>query len=203
MNSIISWVKQIFVLSILSGLVVHLMPSSKYEQHVRFICGIVITAACIAPFVSLVSGGSNLWDTYHSVLDVQEVEELKRELQFNASEGDEAVLKQYREATVSVIEEKVLNSGLYPVSTQVVMDTDPESADYGAVQQLDLTVSLSREERTEVKIAVEEIRISGDSGTGQGRDEQMSVDPKVTELKTMLAGDYQISLSNVRIRIGN
>lgn len=203
MNSIISWVKQIFVLSILSGLVVHLMPSSKYEQHVRFICGIVITAACIAPFVSLVSGGSNLWDTYHSVLDVQEVEELKRELQFNASEGDEAVLKQYQEATISVIEEKVLNSGLYPVSTQVVMDTDPESTDYGAVQQLDLTVSLSREERTEVKIAVEEIRISGDGGTGQGRDEQMTVDPKVTELKTMLAGDYQISLSNVRIRIGN
>lgn len=203
MNSIISWVKQIFVLSILSGLVVHLMPSSKYEQHVKFICGIVITAACIAPFISLISGGSNLWDTYRSVLNSQEVEELKRELQFNTSEGDEAVLEQYREATVSVIEEKVLNSGLYPVSTQVVIDTDSESTDYGAVQQLDLTVSLSREERTEVKIAVEQIQISGNGGEGQRGDEQTIVEPKVAELKTALAGDYQISLSNVRIRIGN
>lgn len=203
MNGIISWVKQIFVLSILSGLVIHLMPSSKYEQYIRFICGIVITAACITPFISLIAGENSVWDSYRSILNMQDVEELRQELKFSAGEGDEALLQQYEQAAVSVVEKKVLDLDLYPVKTDIVMDTDSESADYGAVQQLNLTVSLSKEGKQQDKIIVEKVQIAAAKKDQQGEEEGLVIDPKVTELKNALAQDYQLSLSNVNIQVEN
>ena len=50
MEAVLSWVKQIFILSILSTVVTHLMPSAKYTKYASYICGLLIvivyTAAC-------------------------------------------------------------------------------------------------------------------------------------------------------------
>lgn len=203
MNGIIGWVKQIFVLSILSGLVIHLMPSKKYEQYVRFICGIVITAACITPFISVIAGESSVWDSYRSILNMQGVEELKQELKFNAAAGDTAMVTQYQEAAASVVEKKVLEGGLYPVQTTVVIDTDPESADYGALQQINLTVSLTKEADAKDKIVIDRIRIDTSAENGQEKAEGPVLDPKVAALKSELARAYEINPANISIQVQN
>ena len=45
MDKLLGWVKQIFVISILSELVIHILPDEKYEGVVRLLCGCMITAA--------------------------------------------------------------------------------------------------------------------------------------------------------------
>lgn len=40
MEAVLSWVKQIFILSILSTVVTHLMPSAKYTKYASYICGL-------------------------------------------------------------------------------------------------------------------------------------------------------------------
>ena len=42
MEAVLSWVKQIFILSILSTVVTHLMPSAKYTKYASYICGLLI-----------------------------------------------------------------------------------------------------------------------------------------------------------------
>ena len=38
MDKLLGWVKQIFVISILSELVIHILPDEKYEGVVRLLC---------------------------------------------------------------------------------------------------------------------------------------------------------------------
>ena len=54
MDKLLGWVKQIFVISILSELVIHILPDEKYEGVVRLLCGCMITAACIMPVLNII-----------------------------------------------------------------------------------------------------------------------------------------------------
>ena len=55
MDKLLGWVKQIFVISILSELVIHILPDEKYEGVVRLLCGCMITAACIMPVLNIIN----------------------------------------------------------------------------------------------------------------------------------------------------
>ena len=57
MEAVLSWVKQIFILSILSTVVTHLMPSAKYTKYASYICGLLIVMVCIQPLAAVFHGG--------------------------------------------------------------------------------------------------------------------------------------------------
>lgn len=197
MNHIIEWVKQIFILSVLSGLVIHLMPSGKYEQYVRFVCGIIIMAACLSPIIRLVNGQENIWDVYQNIMKWQDVHELEQEIQFYQGE-DDAVVEQYRAAVCEVVERQIIADGLYPVHSEIVLDTDSQSEHFGALQQINLTVALDKGEKEDIRISIEQIDRISPGADGNRKDEEL-LDPRVVKLKAELADNYGLNPSNVNI----
>ena len=68
MEAVLSWVKQIFILSILSTVVTHLMPSAKYTKYASYICGLLIVMVCIQPLAAVFHGGISPDKIYESVM---------------------------------------------------------------------------------------------------------------------------------------
>lgn len=140
MSSFMAWVKQIFVISILSGLLIHILPSEKYQKYIRLICGVLLTVVCISPLITVLGKDKNSYDDfYKSFVKSGEIEELKNRLQFEEASQKE-LFKEYEAAVVDRIEERVLDRGLNPVETKVVIDWDENSKTYGTVQRITVKV---------------------------------------------------------------
>lgn len=154
MSSFMAWIKQIFVISILSGLLIHILPSEKYHKYIRLICGVLLTVICISPFITVLGKGKNSYnDLYKSFAELANIEEMKNKMQFEEM-SQEKLFKEYEAAVVDQIEERVLNRGLNPTETNIVIDWDKNSKTYGTVQKItvkvyekdeDAMISLKRE----------------------------------------------------------
>ena len=207
MSSVIEWVKQIFVLSVISNIVIHLMPAPKYEQYAKFICGIIIAAACISPFISFLAKDDIFLDTYHAIVNYENIQELKTELKYSTDGNEQDVIKTYQDKIASDIDQKVLDDGLYPVSTQVDIDTDSGSSSYGRLQKIQLTVSTTKDTSSGTadssgvsigQISVGKVTVGQ---TGEGSSSFSSSNPKVIQLKNDLADFYNLNISNINISI--
>lgn len=140
MSSFMTWIKQIFVISILSGLLIHILPSEKYHKYIRLICGVLLTVICISPFITVLGKDKNSYDDfYKDFVELGEIEEMKNRLQFEEI-SRKKLFKEYEAAVVDQIEERVLNRGLNPTETKVVIDWDEKSKTYGTVQRITVKV---------------------------------------------------------------
>ena len=131
MEAVLSWVKQIFILSILSTVVTHLMPSAKYTKYASYICGLLIVMVCIQPLAAVFHGGISPDKIYESVMEA------------------------YEKETAKTVEEYVLENGYYPAKTTVTVEKDKDSKDYGKI----CAVSVVLSEKKEQQISVEQIVI--------------------------------------------
>lgn len=140
MSSFMAWIKQIFVISILSGLLIHILPSEKYHKYIRLICGVLLTVICISPLITVLGKDKNSYDDlYKSFAELGQIEELKNRLQFEET-SQKKLFKEYEAAVIEQIEERVLSSGLNPMETKVVIDWDTDSETYGTVQRITVKV---------------------------------------------------------------
>lgn len=204
MEGVISWVKQIFIVSILSNIILHMMPSEKYEQYAKFICGIVIALTCISPLISILNGDTIFTDAYQSIVNSQNIQDMKSELKYAETDQRDELIKTYEQKVASQIDEKTLEYGLYPSDTQVVIDSDPESENYGTIQQLNLVVSLTKEK--EKGVTIEDVNIGkitiGDTDNAKNtKSGKKTENNSVVELKDYLSSFYNLNLSNININI--
>jgi stage III sporulation protein AF len=201
MNAIVEWVRQIFILSVLSGIIINLMPSSKYEQYAKFICGLLIAVACISPFISFLSKGTSLDEIYDSIVSRQNIQELRSQLSYSINESDQTLVNEYEKTIAEDIDKRVLEAGLYPSKTNVTIDMDTQSKTYGAIQKIDMVVSTTKKSDADInisKVGVDKIVVGQTNSTDQGTKLQ---NPKIIQLKNDLSNFYNISLSNINISI--
>ena len=95
METVLSWVKQIFILSILSTVVTHLMPSAKYTKYASYICGLLIVMVCIQPLAAVFHGGISLDKIYESVMTYNQSTRLKQELTYREGDSAQSVMEAY------------------------------------------------------------------------------------------------------------
>lgn len=186
MDLCLSWVKQIFILSILSNIITHLMPSPKYAKYASYICGLMIIMVCIVPLTSLLNGKLSFDKIYDSVISYETMNTLKQELAYQEGDSGNAVIAEYEKEIAKTVEEKVLDSGYYPAKTTVTINSDTESPDYGTIQKVELVVSKQKET---TDIYIENIAI-GDSKTETA---------DYTELRNEIAQMLHITISCVGI----
>lgn len=155
MEAVLSWVKQIFILSILSTVVTHLMPSAKYTKYASYICGLLIVMVCIQPLAAVFHGGISLDKIYESVMTYNQSNRLKQELTYREGDSAQSVMEAYEKETAKTVEEYVLENGYYPAKTTVTVEKDKDSKDYGKI----CAVSVVLSEKKEQQISVEQIVI--------------------------------------------
>ena len=184
MDSVLAWIKQVFVISVLSEIILHLLPNEKYESFVRLVCGILMTSVCVSPLINLMSDKAGSYLDLEYFQNIGQMEELRGEIQFSKDMAEDKILEQYLQEHRDFIEKSVLETGLTPVSVDIIMDTDAESESYAQIQKIDISVS-SRDR--------EKFYAQQDSGGGS------VIAAEVIGLKETLADYYELNPGQVNI----
>ena len=191
MEAVLSWVKQIFILSILSTVVTHLMPSAKYTKYASYICGLLIVMVCIQPLAAVFHGGISPDKIYESVMTYKQSNRLKQELTYREGDSAQSVMEAYEKETVKTVEEYVLENGYYPAKTTVTVEKDKDSKDYGKI----CAVSVVLSEKKEQQISVEQIVI------GESTEEKkQEISQDYSTLRNELAQLLHITISCVEVK---
>lgn len=187
MESVMSWVKQIFILSILSNVITHLMPSQKYTKYASYICGLLIVMVCIMPLARLLKGNISFDKIYASVITYNKEQQVYRELTYSEEDSAQAVLKEYENETAKTVEEHIIEKGYYPSKTVVETERNAESSEYGKIKKVYVVLS---EKKIVSDIEVEKIMV----GSGA-----VQVEENYSELQNEIAQLLHITISCVEI----
>lgn len=194
MQSIIIWGRQIFIVCIISNIFIRLVPSQKYEKYIKYICGIILLVICITPVLELFNSSFSFSQIYEKFQNGSSMKQLKNELKYTSTAGS-AMLDSYIAKVEKDVDTFTLEEGLYPVSTQVIIDEDEQSDSFGNIQDMKLVVSMAKDSedtykntKDNISIEIEKIRIKE---TDVIKDD--TVTQQISDLKRKLSEMYNIS----------
>lgn len=196
MQRIIIWGRQIFIVCIISNIFIRLVPSQKYEKYIKYICGIILLVICVTPVLKLFNSSFSFSQIYEKFQNGSGMKQLKNELRYTSTAGS-AMLDSYIAKVEKDVDIFTLEEGLYPVSTQVIIDEDEQSDSFGNIQDMKLVVSMARAKDSEdtykntkdnISIEIEKIRIKENDVI---KDD--TVTQQISDLKRKLSEMYNIS----------
>lgn len=188
MEDVMSWIKHIFILSILSNVITHLMPSSKYTKYASYICGLLIIMVCIMPPLQFLRSGLSFDKIYDSVITYDKEKQLKQELTYREGNSAQTVLEEYEKEIAETVEEHLLEKGYYPAKTEVETEKNAESSEYGSIKKVYVVLS---DRKNKSDIVVEDILVGSDLS------EQVY---DFSEIENEIAQLLHITLSCVKIK---
>lgn len=194
MQSIIIWGRQIFIVCIISNIFIRLVPSQKYEKYIKYICGIILLVICITPVLELFNSSFSFSQIYEKFQNGSSMKQLKNELKYTTTAGS-AMLDNYIAKVEKDVDTFTIEEGLYPVSTQVIIDEDEQSDSFGNIQGMKLVVSMAKDSedtykntKDNISIEIEKIRIKENDVI---KDD--IVTQQISDLKRKLSEMYNIS----------
>lgn len=182
MDKLLGWVKQIFVISILSELVIHILPDEKYEGVVRLLCGCMIIAACIMPVLNIINA------EYDADIDLfaktSQISELRSQIRFSGKDSSDVMIEKYIETQQEFVTKKVMEEGFTPSEVEIVIDTDEDSDTYLDVQKINIAI-----DKKDKKIFYGE------------NNKEIVISEKVINLRSSIAQYYELNSGLVNIYI--
>ena len=175
MDKLLGWVKQIFVISILSELVIHILPDEKYEGVVRLLCGCMITAACIMPVLNIINA------EYDADIDLFAK---TSQIRFSGKDSSDVMIEKYIETQQEFVTKKVMEEGFTPSEVEIVIDTDEDSDTYLDVQKINIAI-----DKKDKKIFYGE------------NNKEIVISEKVINLRSSIAQYYELNSGLVNIYI--
>lgn len=180
MTYLLDWVKQIFVICIITGILMHLVPGEKYQQYIRFACSVIVTLVCIGPVINLLTGEGSTEAILKKFNYYIKQEEDKCDIDMGFMKDNRYSQSNYENAVISYIDSRVLDYGMFPVGTEVVIDWDEASDTYGTLQKITVNVKTEKNGESNRKSNVYDIT-------------------DYSSLKSELAAYYGINEGNVNI----
>lgn len=194
MQSIIIWGRQIFIVCIISNIFIRLVPSQKYEKYIKYICGIILLVICITPVLELFNSSFSFSQIYEKFQNGSSMKQLKNELKYTSTAGS-AMLDSYIAKVEKDVDTFTLEEGLYPVSTQVIIDEDEQSDSFGNIQDMKLVVSMAKDSEDTYKNTKDNISIEIEKIRIKEKDviKNDTVTRQISDLKRKLSEMYNIS----------
>ena len=182
MEKLLGWVKQIFVISILSELIIHLLPDEKYEGVVRLVCGCMIAVSCVMPVINILQNKYNI--DFDLSAASAEISELKTEIIFSGKDAGDKLIEKYIQKQQEIVTQKVIDAGFTPSSVEITADTDEQSDTYLDIQKIEIAL-----DKKDKKIFY------------GGQDTEFVISDKVINLKQNIAQYYELNQGLVNIYI--
>lgn len=194
MQSIIIWGRQIFIVCIISNIFIRLVPSQKYEKYIKYICGIILLVICITPVLEFFNSSFSFSQIYEKFQNGSSMKQLKNELKYTLTAGS-AMLDSYIAKVEKDVDTFTLEEGLYPVSTQVIIDEDEQSDSFGNIQDMKLVVSMAKDSEDTYKNTKDNISIEIEKIRIKEKDviKNDTVTQQISDLKRKLSEMYNIS----------
>ncbi|MGL5434083.1 MAG: stage III sporulation protein AF [Lachnospiraceae bacterium] len=152
MEAFYGWIRNIICYMLFISVIENLLPGKKYGKYLKLFSGMVLILLVIQP----ISSGLRLEDKiaryYESFVFQYESDDLKQEILGMEDKRLEQIIGQYEEAVVQDLEQMIREEGLAVSSSQVVIQREQDSADFGKVTQIQLIVYNEAEEGQEVQV---------------------------------------------------
>ena len=78
-EAIYSWIKCLAIFYILLTMLLHLVPTEKYQRYVRFFMGLVLMVMLVTPVLSLLEKSRQLPDSFSGLYQQEEQKRLELE----------------------------------------------------------------------------------------------------------------------------
>ena len=75
-EAIYSWIKCLAIFYILLTMLIHLVPTGKYQRYVRFFMGLLLMAMLITPMLSILEKAKTLPESFSSLYQQEEKKRL-------------------------------------------------------------------------------------------------------------------------------
>lgn len=202
MEYLVSIVKQLFYISILSVMLVNLVPQEKYQKMIKTVCGLLLVIIMIRPILQFTDTEKVFLNIYHSITQSMDLAEMKNGGKILQTTQDDVVVQEYEEQIEENIDSMILSQGLYPAETTVHICEDENSSKYGCIESILLIVSTQEQNKPNHNTAVIEsvhvkpvtIQHSETNQTSQQGDEQLD------SLAQDIATYYKVDKDAVSIR---
>lgn len=159
MNILFETVKNVVIYLILITVVMNLLGKSSYKKYIGIFTGMILIIIVISPILKLLNLDKNL-DYY---LDIQrfsvDAKELNTELSVAAEQQKDTVIQEYRNTLKNQINKLLTNMDLSLIDFDVTIEEDQEKENYGAIDEIYLSVKKGVEEETDIETKVEKITI--------------------------------------------
>ena len=80
-EAIYSWIKCLAIFYILLTMLIHLVPTGKYQRYVRFFMGLLLMAMLITPMLSILEKAKTLPESFSSLYQQEEKKRLTLDLE--------------------------------------------------------------------------------------------------------------------------
>ena len=152
MEGVFTWVKHIACFTILTTVIIHILPSNKYEKYLKLYLGLLLILLMISPFAKLFHLDKVMEEFFQKENLKMEMGDMAFELELKEASQYEKLTEEYeKELQVSVgnfLEEK----GYYLRKADIIWEMDLESENFGSIKNMDLVVSKTPEGKEEISI---------------------------------------------------
>lgn len=199
MDLIISLVKQLFYVSVISTLLVSAMPGEKYQKVIKTVCGLIMIMLLIQPLLKVTDLENTFQAIYRSIVHNESLSELRMDADFqNKNVSNEFIIQCQKEISENV-SSIVMEQGLYPAQTNVVIGDDVSGDDYGTICAVNVLVSVNEtSDKSQAKggqIQVELISVDMNTSGNKVR-----VDDKTEAVTQKIASFYGIDEAVVSVQ---
>ncbi len=173
-------IRGLFILFVLLGLFMYIVPGEHYKKYIRFFSGVILIVAFLSPLLSLFWDDGDFFDKIEYEAFVEGLEELSRDNARIEFAQNDYYRKKYELAIAEDVRQIAAAAG-YETTEVAVHLTE----DY-TMKGISLTVKKSMES----DIFVAPVEIGGDAGT---------TDHGLIQLRDKLAGYYQMEKEEVTV----
>ena len=110
-EAIYSWIKCLAIFYILLTMLIHLVPTGKYQRYVRFFMGLLLMVMLITPMLSILEKAKTLPESFSSLYQQEEKKRLTLDLEnlqkSLLEKGVEEQLEKNTDAERTVLEKKL------------------------------------------------------------------------------------------------
>lgn len=188
-TGIYQWIKNIVFYMILITAVMNVIPNNNYKKYINLFTGIVMIILVISPISSLLGASTRLDTNFIKNIYNQELSNIKVDAYQISDTSSSKLLEEYKNEISNQVEEIVKKEGYFVVESEIVMNEDRDSDNYGNLEGLQ--VELSTQEKKNQKILVDKIQIG----------KKQFENPEEISVKNILDDFYNVGLDNINVSI--
>lgn len=188
-TGIYQWIKNIAFYIILVTAIMNVIPNNNYKKYINLYTGIIMIILVLAPISRLLGVNTRLDTNFVKNIYNQELKSVKLDTYQISETSSSKLLDEYKQEIEGQVEKIVNKEGYYMVSSQIVMNEDMESENYGNLEGIE--VAISTQEKENQKIEVSKIQVG----------KKILETPEEISVKNVLNNFYNVGLDNINVSI--